>query len=265
MSYKPTVGDTIKVLSVVGKYSNAAQLKNAFLLEVTSATDSEKVAIEKADLTLTDSVLGEKAIALPANGAKRTDVTIAWEVTAGNDIASIADGKLNISNPTAETTVTVQATIRSGESVDSKVFTIVVSPLSGEVVSASETFAIAANAGTLVEKTITWNSDNFEFVGKQASSTTAIRTSDSDHYRIYQGSTFAINGKNGAMITKVVITVTESKYASILAGSLKTAGVTATYSGTTVTLTVDAGSVASIEFSATAQTRVKNFVIDYLK
>jgi hypothetical protein len=67
------------------------------------------------------------------------------------------------------------------------------------------------------------------------------------------------------MIAKVVITVTESKYASVLVASLKTDGVTATASGTTVTLAADSGLVESIVFEATAQTRVKSFEITYLK
>ena len=128
-----------------------------------------------------------------------------------------------------------------------------------------ETFNIAASAGTLASDSlsISWASDHFNFVGKKANSTTAIRTSDSDHFRVYQGSEFSISGKNGEKITKVVITVTESKYASVLVASLATNGVTATADGTVVTLTIDGGSIDAIEFSATAQFRVKSFVISY--
>ena len=128
-----------------------------------------------------------------------------------------------------------------------------------------ETFNIAASAGTLASDSlsISWASDHFNFVGKKANSTTAIRTSDSDHFRVYQGSEFSISGKNGEKITKVVITVTASNYASILADSLATNGVTATVDGTVVTLTIDGGSIDAIEFSATAQFRVKSFVISY--
>ena len=138
-------------------------------------------------------------------------------------------------------------------------------PACGENLSApvlDETFAIAANAGTLDGKTITWASTNFNFVGNQAKSSTAIRTSDTDHYRVYASSTFAISGNNGQKIFKVVVTVTESKYASVLQASLTTAGANVTVSDTTVTIEFEGG-VESVDFSATAQFRVKNFVISY--
>ena len=135
--------------------------------------------------------------------------------------------------------------------------------LVANAVIVDETFAIAANQGTLNDKTITWNSDNFVFTGKQANSTSAIRTSDTDHYRVYAGSSFSITGNNGQKITKVVITVTESKYAEVLVNSISSNGITATVNGTTVTLVVDAGSIDTINFSATAQFRVKQFVISY--
>lgn len=129
MENKPVVGDTVKLLSVVGMYNTTKQLKDAFLIEITAATDAEKVAVEKDALTLTDAVTGASSIALVANGASRADVAISWEVTAGNEIATISNGKLEITNPTAETTVTVKATITCGESIDSKTFDIVVSVL----------------------------------------------------------------------------------------------------------------------------------------
>ena len=126
-----------------------------------------------------------------------------------------------------------------------------------------ETFNIAANAGTLSDenKTITWTSDNFNFVGKQASSSTAIRTSDTDHFRIYASSTFSISGNNGQTITKIVITVTESKYASVLEASLQNAGATVTTNGTVVT--IELGGAESVDFVASAQFRVKSFTISY--
>lgn len=138
-------------------------------------------------------------------------------------------------------------------------------PICGEDLAApmlEETFAIAASKGSLADKVITWNSDNFVFTGAQAKSTTAIRTSDTDHYRVYQSSTFAIAGNNGQKIFKVVFTVTESKYASILQASLATAGATVTVSGTTVTVEF-VGGVDSVDFSATAQFRIKTMVISY--
>lgn len=125
---KPVVGDKIKVLSVVGQYSNAPQLKNALLVEIMTVADSSKVAVEKNTLTFTDSISGAATLDLATAGALFSDVAIAWEVTAGNDIASIADGKLVITNPAvdATVTVTVKATITCNESTDSVTFDIAV-------------------------------------------------------------------------------------------------------------------------------------------
>ena len=127
MANAPQAGDTVKLLSVVGLYSNAPQLKNAWILEVTPASDAAKIAIEKAALTVTNSCTGATEIELATAGAVRADVVITWTVVAGSDIATYADGKLTITNPAAETTVTVKATLTCGETKDEASFNIVVS------------------------------------------------------------------------------------------------------------------------------------------
>ena len=116
----------------------------------------------------------------------------------------------------------------------------------------TESLDIAANTGVLGDKTITWTGTNFTLVNAQASSTTAIRTSDTDHFRAYAKSETTISGSK---ITKVVITCTSSSYATACANSLTTTGVTATVDGTVVTLTVNSGTVDSILLTATAQWR----------
>ena len=127
-----------------------------------------------------------------------------------------------------------------------------------------ETFAIAASAGTLSGKTITWTSEHFNYLGEQGGSSTAIRTSDTNHYRVYQDSNFKISSKNSEGIKSVVITVTEAKYAAVAVASLTTAGATATADGTTVTITVTEGTVTEIAFTATAQFRVSTIEVAYV-
>lgn len=148
MATKPLLGDTVKLLSVVGRYGTTKQLYNAFLIELTQATDAEKIALEKDALTVIAAVEGQKSISLVTAGQNRTDVAIAWEVTAGADIATIADGKLNITNPTAETTVTIKATLTCGESVDSKTFDIVVTPASGNKVESTVDYDLSIDTTT---------------------------------------------------------------------------------------------------------------------
>lgn len=142
---KPVVGQKIKVLSVVGCFSGTPQLKSADLVEILTVADSSKVAIEKNEVTLSNSATGAATIALASAGSLFSDVAITWEITAGADIASIVEGNLEITNPTAETTVTVKATITCGESIDSKTFDIVVTPaVAGEVIDLA-TFEFGAN------------------------------------------------------------------------------------------------------------------------
>lgn len=128
----------------------------------------------------------------------------------------------------------------------------------------TETFDIAASTGTLSgdSLSISWSSDNFDFLGEKSSSTTAIRTSDTDHFRIYQGSKFTISGKNGQKIKTIVIESTTADYATQLVNSVVTEGVTATADGKIVTITADT-TVTSIEISAVKQTRVSSFEIMY--
>ena len=189
MTDKPVKGDTITVYTVIGKYSDKAQMQNAWVTNLVVHGDNH---------------------------------------TYEGGVCTVCGAD----EPVAGVTV--------------------------------ETFAIAASAGTLSNEdtTITWESDNFTFVGNKAGSSTAIRTSDADHYRIYKDATFAINAKNNKKITKIVVTSTTAAYATALANSITADGVTVTADGTTVTIEFAAG-VGSFEFTAGAQTRVASFVISY--
>lgn len=128
-----------------------------------------------------------------------------------------------------------------------------------------ETIAIVANAGTLAgdSLSISWASTNFNVVGEKGGSSTAIRTSDSDHFRIYASSNLRISAKATQGIVKVVITCTTADYATACASSLTTTGATAVADDTTVTVTVTEGTLAEIAFTATAQFRINEIVVSY--
>ena len=93
---------------------------------------------------------------------------------------------------------------------------------------------VYANKGSLSNKVITWAGANFTFSNAQGSSSTAIRTSDSDHYRIYSGSTITLTAHNGKKFKKIVFTCTSGSYATVLKNTL---GSSASVSGSTVTWT----------------------------
>ncbi|MBQ7387065.1 MAG: hypothetical protein IJW03_02750 [Clostridia bacterium] len=122
--------------------------------------------------------------------------------------------------------------------------------------------AIYGTTGSLSSSIITWTDGDLTVTNAKGS--TAIRTSDSDHYRVYANSTLTIAVDGGAIKT-VVITCTSSSYATVLGNSLTTSGVTATVSGSTVTVTVESGTFDSIIFTATAQTRINKVEVTYTK
>ena len=130
----------------------------------------------------------------------------------------------------------------------------------------TESMSIVANAGTLSSDSlsISWTGTAFTFTAQKGTNNNAIRTSDSDHFRVYQGNNVIISGNNGAKLAKVVFTCTSSSYAEVMVKSANTAeGVTATASGSVVTLVL-AENVESITYSTTAQTRINNIEVTYV-
>lgn len=145
------------------------------------------------------------------------------------------------------------------------VFSMIPAIAIGTHAADSETMNIYGNKGTLANKVITWTSDNFTFSNAQGSSTTAIRTSDSAHYRIYAKSTVTVSALNGNLITKITMSISESKYTTPMVTSInnnKDSNLTVTGSGTTVTV-VFADAKESLTFTASAQTRITNITVEF--
>ena len=127
-----------------------------------------------------------------------------------------------------------------------------------------ESIDIAANQGTLAgdSLSISWQTDSFNIVGFKANSSTAIRTSDSNHFRIYQGSEFNIVGKENQQIIQIIFTITESKYVTPCLNSLSSIG-TATNAGNVITFIPNGGSTQELLITATAQFRISNIEITF--
>ena len=118
--------------------------------------------------------------------------------------------------------------------------------------------SIIANKGTMGTKTISWTDPVSGFVvqNDQASSSTAIRTSDNDHHRVYAKSNLVLTAPAGKTFTQVVITgAGESKYITPIETSAKSAGYGATTSGSVVTIT-SATPVSVMTITASAQFRL---------
>ena len=125
----------------------------------------------------------------------------------------------------------------------------------------TESMNIYANKGDLGTDTISWTNGNITVTNNKASSTTDIRTSDTDHFRVYAKSELVISC-NGKLQT-VVITTTGSTYATALKTSLTNAGYTVSVSGNVVTVTLDS-TVSTITFTASAQTRINKVEVTYI-
>ena len=114
--------------------SFAAQF--ATLTDTTKISDTDKVAAEKAELILPETVEQNAVIDLPIFGSTFTQVKITW--AADDDSFVIEGNKLTVTPEAAGKTVNVTATIASGEVSDTKVFAITVSVLVPTVVDAPE-------------------------------------------------------------------------------------------------------------------------------
>lgn len=124
--------------------------------------------------------------------------------------------------------------------------------------SVTETLDIKATEGVLASDSgsISWTGTNFTCTNIKGS--TAIRTSDSDHYRVYANSTLKFTALEKT-ISKVVVTCTSSSYATVLSTSATNAGLTATVSGSEVTIT-SASALTEMSMTASAQTRISKVV-----
>ena len=164
LEVKPQVGDTVVLYGILGYYTSA-QMKNGCIVfhapkvEV-ELTDAEKVVYDKEALTLPGSVAAD--FELPQVGEKGSLIT--WEVLSGTAIV-LEGAAAKVTRPAAgeaDATVTLKATIKSGDSQDSKELTVTVSalPVAGTVVESynfATNFATYASAwtGSYGEHTIT--------------------------------------------------------------------------------------------------------------
>ncbi len=96
MDIKPLVKDTIKVLTVVGKYSNTVQLKNAKVVEHTVHPDNEDAVVpdDYTEMTITEALAAADNTKVKVSG---TVISIdgVWNENYGNMNVTIADADGN--------------------------------------------------------------------------------------------------------------------------------------------------------------------------
>ena len=246
------VGDTITVSGTIKNYNNGT---------IEFDKDCEFVMVEKAKFnvakeetdngTFTLSSEGEvergSAVTITPNPAEGYDVDVVYV----NDSAITAvDGVYSF--VVEEATTTVKVTFKAEGSA-------------GTVTPATTELSIYANTGTLSEEetSISWTSANVIVTSYKNTSTTAIRTSDTDHFRIYAGSKFVVSTVSGQNITNIVITCTTSAYATVFENAQLSEGVSASVSGSVVTVSVT-GAKNEVEITVSAQTRVNKVEVTYM-
>lgn len=157
-------------------------------------------------------------------------------------------------------TVSVKAVADGYRSATGTATAVTVPPAEDDEVgeSVTETLEIIATTGVLASDSgsISWTGTKFTCTNIKGS--TAIRTSDSDHYRVYANSTLKFTALEKT-ISKVVVTCTSSSYATALSTSATNAGLTATVSDKVVTIT-SASALTEMSMTASAQIRISKVV-----
>jgi hypothetical protein len=207
-----------------------------------------------------DAAAGSKTIACTIeNEVSGVNVTatesVDWLSTSvsGKTVTVTATANTTTSERTATVTIAYTGAVSKTVTVNQAAAEVVEpeQPGGGETQSVTESLNIYGTTGVKNGTTsVSWDSTNFTVTNTKTSNSNALRTSDSDHYRVYQNSQLVLTAKNNKKFTKLVITVSESKYAAPLVSTL---GTGATASGTTVTWV---GSASEINQKVTAQTRI---------
>ncbi|MBQ8432822.1 MAG: hypothetical protein IJX28_08060, partial [Clostridia bacterium] len=96
-------------------------------------TDAEKIEVELGNLTIADRITENTVIELPLAGSAYSDVKFAW--TSDNDCAvfDAATGKLTITLPEADATVTLNVTVTCGKETVTKTYTLKVNSASTDL------------------------------------------------------------------------------------------------------------------------------------
>lgn len=235
-----TVGDRITVRGAKGSYGGQSQMaKGGTYVSHEDGAATPKIVCVDNTVTIT------------------ADAGAAIYYTTDGQIPTTSSTPYNGGFPITET-----KTVKAIAVVDGLLQSLVASveceyvnpeapqPITVEVSVLGTTGTLASGNGS-----ISWTVDDFTVTNVKGS--TAIRTSDSAHYRVYQNSTLKFTASDKT-ISKVVITCTSGSYANVFSSSTITGG-TASVSGSVVTITAT-GSVSEISVKASAQTRINKVV-----
>ena len=132
-------------------------------------------------------------------------------------------------------------------------------PLSVFAADGDVSISVLGTTGTLASDklSISWTGGNYSVVNYKASSSTAIRNSDSAHYRVYVGSEFVVSG--GAMSQVVIKSV--SSYLFNNSANKVSDGWTVSANGNDITYTATSGSADELKITIGKQSRLTEVII----
>lgn len=246
-----TGGETVREVSVAQNAPVFTVSRNAVELEATSGS--------KTTVTVTSDF--DWSLAVEGAGFTVTPESYTWtEDDEGDGKETIT---IQATAPRTEEGVADLGTITFTNSVTGQKLAVKVTQATSyeNAESSKVTMNIFANTGTLNGKSISWTQDGFTVTNNQASSTSAIRTSDSDHFRVYAKSELVFTSSNKTF-DKVVVTCSSASYVTALETSAKNAGLTATVSGSVVTISTSASTTAMPTINASAQIRIKKVEVE---
>lgn len=225
--------------------------------EFKKATANVTITIEKAsineisDLTWSADEQDAKTITLAGKHLDKVANLITINTPANftvvkNDFTlTITPKQVNETEEAIENTLEIR--IKDGETTIGQGRNVTLTQkgitVSGEQIV--EEMTITATTGTLAgdKSSISWSGENFNIVNYKNTSNTAIRTSDSDHFRSYVGNKLTFVSTCGKNFETIVISCT-SGYCDLTSATIT--GATAVKNSTTITLTCTSDNVSIV-------------------
>ncbi len=250
-------GDVITVQGQYKYYSSTHEIVNARYIShygITATAAVTSIDAAGGDLTVTVGTVGTlpgAVVATVTDGSEYATVSLVGNTATVTFEENTSDAR--------EATVTFTCGLAS-QSVTFK------QSAAGAASETVVTMNIYAKEGVMGTKTISWTSGDVTVTNNQASSSTEIRTTDTDHYRVYKSSQLVISVAEGT-ISEVKITCptgssSGTTYVQTMKNSFADAGYTATVDGQVVTVT---GSASSFTMTAALQTRLSKVEVTYTK
>ena len=248
----PSVGDTVIASGTFKKHYKTCELDKGCKV-VSTTHNNYAISLSVVDGNGTANAQLATVTGLAENALSGSTQTFTVVPSTGNKIGSVTvSGSVIEANQDGSYSFVVS----SANAVKVEIVG------ENEAAPVVEELAVIAKQGVLNGKSISWTGTNVKVTNNQDKSTTAIRTQDADHHRIYAKSQVVVELTSGTEIKEVKFTcVSAGSYATVLSEGATAAGYTASVNGQTVTVSGITGT--SITFNVSAQTRINSVAVTY--